>query len=305
MYKKYIGGFIFVLVIIFGFIILSQNQSQPEGFAKPQVVASFYPLYFLAEQTSGDKANVFNMTPAGAEPHDYEPTPQDLIRIENSDLLILNGSGLETWASNITKNIGDKVSIIIAGENLTTKEIEEEGKTIVDPHIWLDPTLAQKMADKITQGLIKIDPMNATYYQNNAITLKNKLANLDSLYKQGLRDCLKKDIITSHAAFGYLASAYGLNQVPISGLSPDAEPSPAELAQIAQFAKKHDVRYIFFESLASSKLSETIAREAGAKTLVLNPIEGLTDEEIAKGHDYFTEMESNLTNLQIALQCKQ
>jgi zinc transport system substrate-binding protein len=160
------------------------------------------------------------------------------------------------------------------------------------------------MVDKITQGFIQIDPDNKNYFQTNADTLKTKLDNLNNEYKQGLANCTEKNIITSHAAFGYLATTYGLNQVPISGLSPDAEPSPQQLVNIVKFAKANNVKYIFFESLVSPKLANTIATEVGAKTLVLNPIEGLSDEQLARGDNYFQEMQNNLSNLKIALQCK-
>jgi zinc transport system substrate-binding protein len=180
----------------------------------------------------------------------------------------------------------------------------EDGQDVIDPHIWLSPPLVKQITDKITQALIQIDPANSNYYQTNANSLKAKLDNLDVEYKQGLSNCAEKNIITSHAAFGYLATTYGLNQVSIAGLSPDAEPSPQQLADITKFAKANNVKFIFFESLVSPKLSDTIANEIGAKTLVLNPIEGLTNDEISQGKNYFTEMQNNLSNLKIALQCK-
>ncbi len=135
--------------------------------------------------------------------------------------------------------------------------------------------------------------------------LNQKLDQLDKTYAEGLKTCKQKDIITSHAAFGYLATRYGLNQVAISGISPDEEPSSQQLAEVAKFAKENDVKYIFFESLVSPKLSETIAHEIGAKTLVLDPLEGISDDDIKQGKNYFTVMENNLKNLQKALQCSQ
>ena len=307
MNKKYLSWFVFGIIFI-GLItlIIKNTGTTPQNPSdKPQVVTSFYPLYFFTSQIAGDKADVANITPAGAEPHDYEPTPQDIVKIENSKLLVLNGGGLEAWGDKIKSTIDPKQTVVItAGEGLTTQQVTEEGQTMTDPHIWLSPVLASQIADKIEAGLVQIDPTNASYYQSNLQTLKSKLTTLDSEYKQGLASCAEKNIITSHAAFGYLATEYNLNQVPITGLSPDAEPSPKELADITKFAKDNHVKYIFFESLVSPKLSDTIATEVGAKTLVLNPIEGLTKDEIASGKDYFSEMRNNLTNLQTALQCK-
>jgi zinc transport system substrate-binding protein len=161
------------------------------------------------------------------------------------------------------------------------------------------------MVDKIEAELIKINPNNTSYYQSNKKILKEKFVSLDNDYKQGLSNCVEKNIITSHAAFSYLATTYNLNQIAITGVSPDSEPSLKQLATVAQFATDNNVKYIFFESLLSPKLSQTIAKEVGAKSLVLNPIEGLTDEEVASGKDYFSEMRNNLANLKIALQCTQ
>src|SRR5258708_6867496 len=309
MKKKY-GGWILALIVLAiaaGFLI-NRNQKtptkNPEG-EKLQVAASFYPLYFLASSIGGDKVAVINITPAGAEPHDYEPTAEDIAHIENSRILILDGTGLEAWGSNIQKNIDlKKTNIIVTGQGLITRTVMENGKNVTDPHIWLDPKLAKVMSDKITTGFTQADPVNKDYYLANENKLKDKLDELDIAFRNGLKSCAKKDIITSHAAFGYLAAEYGLNQVSISGLSPDAEPSSKQLIDIANFAKKNNIKYIFFESLVSPKLSETIAREVGAQTLVLNPIEGLTNDEIDAGKNYFTEMKNNLKNLQTALECK-
>jgi len=277
--------------------IPAKNSVQTD---KLQVVTSFYPLYFFASEIGGDKTQIFNLTPAGAEPHDYEPTGRDIARVENSKLLVLNG-GLEAWADNLKQNLSSNTFVVTAGENLFKKSADQNS---FDPHIWLSPQLAGKMVDKIKEGFIQVNPENEDYYQNNADVLKSKLTELDKKFQEGLKDCSEKNIITSHSAFGYLASDYDLNEVSITGLSPDAEPSPRQLAEVAEFAKINKVKYIFFESLVSPKLSQTIAQEIGADTLVFNPLEGLTEEEINQGKNYFTEMENNLTNLKIALRCQ-
>ena len=283
---------------------LHYDKSTPPS-NKISVVASFYPLYYFSEQIGGNKADVVNITPSGAEPHDYEPTGTDMVKIANSRLLILNGGGLEAWGSNVQKNIDSKRTLVVtAGDGLANQTVTEDNQDIIDPHVWLSPLLAKKMVDKIAQGFITVDPNNSLYYQTNADVLKTQLDKLDADYQMGLQNCLQKDIVTSHAAFGYLATAYGLNQVSIAGLSPDAEPSPKQLADIAIFAKNKKIDYIFFESLVSPKLSQTIAQEIGAKTMVLNPIEGMTVDDLNQGKNYFTEMEKNLTNLKIALQCQ-
>ena len=177
-------------------------------------------------------------------------------------------------------------------------------KPRTDPHFWIDPVMYKKMASIVEQAFELKDPENAILYATNLKVLDAKLDALDHEYRVGLSHCAKKDIVTSHSAFAYLAKEYGLNQVSIAGLSPDAEPSPKQLVDIATFAKKNDVKYIFFESLVSPRLADTIANEIGAKTLVLNPLEGLTPADVATGKDYFSVMRENLGNLRIALNCK-
>lgn len=285
---------------------------------KLSVVASFYPVYFFAEQIGGERAHVTNVTPAGAEAHDYAPTPRDLARIERSGLLVLNGGDVDVWGERVREDLDmTNIVVVVAGEDLMSLQMEahedehedayedehEEEGLEQDPHVWLSPVLAARMVDKITAGFVEADSANADYYQANAEDLKNRLAALDAEYRAGLTTCESRNFITSHAAFGYLAHEYGLTQTPIAGLSPDEEPSAQELVAITEFAREHDVKYIFFETLVSPKLSETIAREVGAHTLVLNPLEGLSSKEIAQGGDYFTEMQKNLTNLTIALSC--
>jgi len=169
--------------------------------------------------------------------------------------------------------------------------------------VWLSPPVAKQMVNRIAAGFEQIDPAHAAYYDSNRRTLDAQLDDLDGEYRRGLAHCATKEVTTSHAAFGYLATTYGLHQVPIFGLSPDAEPSPRQLASIASFAKKNHVTTIFFESLLSPKLSQTIASEVGARTMVLDPIEGLTSDDLAAGNNYFTAMRQNLASLRAALQC--
>lgn len=270
---------------------------------KLQVTASFYPLYFMAAQIGGDKVEVINIMPAGVEPHDYEPTARELAKMASSRLIILNGGGLEAWSDNLKKNIDQKQTIIIAIGEALTEEARTDGQTSLDPHAWLAPPLAEKMVEKIAQSFEQVDPLNKNYYRTNAEALKSKLNDLHSAYKRELANCEQNYIIASHAAFGYLAASYGFKQISIAGQSPEAEPSPAKLAKIIKFAKDHKIKYTFFESLTSPKLAQTIAREIGAKTLALNPLEGLTDEELAQGKNYLSLMRDNLINLQIALEC--
>ncbi len=297
-----------------GVYALTQNSSKNND-GKLQVSASFYPMYYFASEIGGDRATVHNITPSGSEPHDFEPTAKDIASIESSKLLVINGAGVEPWYKKMESELQqNNVQVVVASDGLAILEgfeehEEEEHSTehaeehIIDPHVWLDPVLAQKEVTKIRDGYIAADPTGEAYYSANAQLLIEKLQSLDSKYRQGLSKCQRNDIVTSHTAFAYLAKEYGLQQVAISGISTSAEPSTQDLADVAKFAKENGVTYIFFESLISPRLSETIANEIGAKTLVLDPIEGIPDDERAQGKNYFTIMESNLANLQTALAC--
>jgi zinc transport system substrate-binding protein len=300
---KIVVGLVLLIAAVGGLVLMGRRPTADSQ--RLRVVTSFYPLYFFASEIGGDRAEVLNITPAGAEPHDYEPTAQDIADIERANLIVLNGGGLEAWGDKIKQVIDPRKTLVVTvGDGLATAQVEEDGETVVDPHVWLSPVLASQMVDKIAISLMQSDPANAVYYEGNAAALKVKLADLDTAYRAGLAQCAKKDFITSHAAFGYIASSYALRQVPISGLSPDAEPSAKQLIEVAQFARQNDVKYIFFEELVSPKLSQTIATEVGAQTLVLDPLEGLAAEDIAAGKNYLTVMQENLANLKTALQCQ-
>ncbi|HUD20862.1 MAG TPA: zinc ABC transporter substrate-binding protein [Candidatus Saccharimonadales bacterium] len=296
-------GLVIVVVIT---VLVSARLRVTQNDGKLPIVASFYPMAYFAEAIGGEKVSVKNITPAGAEPHDYDPSTQDMAAIEQARLLILHGGGLEAWGSKIAQTLqGTNVTILTAGDGLATHQIEESGVNQQDPHVWLDPVLAKQEVTKITTAIIRLDSGNRAYYQANEAKTLAMLDDLDSQYKLGLKACQRQDFVTSHAAFGYLAEEYGLNQITIAGLSPDEEPSAQDLASVARLVKARDIKYIFFESLVSSKLSDTIAQETGAKTLELNPIEGLTATQTRQGENYQTIMRHNLTNLQIALGCNQ
>lgn len=305
---KYIVAAAIGIFLIAGLMMFAKDTERTPVISttssKIQVVASFYPLYFFTKEVGGNLVDVINMTPSGSEPHDYEPTTQDIVKIQNSKIVVLNGGGLEAWGDKVAQIINTENTLVLSvGTDVMTQTMNTEGSMRTDPHVWLSPQLAVKMVDSITAALTQVDGVNASYYEANAQVIKDKLIALDTEFTQGLASCAKKDIVTSHSAFGYLASSYGLNQVSIAGLSPEAEPSPRQLAGIVDLAKKNNIKYIFFESLTSPKLSETIANEVGARTLVLNPIEGLTPDEIAEGKDYLSAMRENLKNLQLALEC--
>lgn len=304
--KKYLTGALFIIgLLIVGLISVQTQNPATTNSDKLKISASFYPLVFFAEEIGKDKVDVSNITPAGAEPHDYEPSGRDIANIMNSRLLILNGLGLEAWGNDVQKNIDQsQTSVITVGDTLVSRQIIENGVNSIDPHVWLSPVMAEQIVDSITRAMISADSKDEIVFISNASSLKMRLSELDQEYRAGLRNCTQKNIITSHAAFGYVGNNYGFGQQSIAGLSPDSEPSTRQMADITNYAKSNNVRYIFFESLVNPKLSQAVASETGAQILVLNPLEGLTPADIREQKDYFSEMRSNLTNLTLALECK-
>ena len=279
---------------------------------KLNVMASFYPMYDFAKKVGGDKVEVTNMVPAGTEPHDWEPSATDIKKLEEADVFIYNGAGMEHWTQDVLGSLENRnLKVVEASKGITLLEGNEEEENskeansstgaIYDPHVWLNPLNAKIEMKNIKNAFVKVDPDNKIYYEKNYKRYANKFDQLNQEYKEGLSNIKSKNLITSHEAFGYLCQAYGLNQVGIEGLSADSEPDASRMNEIIQFSKDNHVKTIFFEELVSPKVSKTIADEIGAKTVVLNPIEGLTTKEIKAGKDYFTVMKSNLKILEKAL----
>ncbi len=279
-----------------------------------KVMASFYPMYDFAAKIGGDKAEVITLVPSGTEPHDWEPAAADIRNLEEADLFIYSGAGLEHWVDDVLASLDNNNLISVeASEGVALRdghshsheeeegagEPEEEGR--YDPHVWLSPLNAEKEMENIKNAYIKADPDNRDYYEANYELYASRFADLNQKFKDTLSSLPNKDIVVSHEAFGYLCDAYGLNQVGIEGLSPDSEPSPARMAEIIDFVRANHVRVIFFEELVSPKVAETIAKETGSSVQVLNPLEGLSDEELESGADYFSVMEENLKQLEAAL----
>jgi zinc transport system substrate-binding protein len=287
-------------------------ETGPAG-VKLAVAASFYPLYEFARRVGGDHAEVRNLVPAGAEPHDYEPTPRDVAALHGARLVIYNGAGFEPWIERLLPGLPAGVEPVDTTDGLPLVRGEAEqgpepgpeaGRDGLDPHVWLDPILAQRQVERIAAAFARVDPDRRATYEANAAALTAELAALDERYRRTLAVCRKKTFITSHAAFGYLAARYGLTMIPISGLSPEAEPSAARLRAVVREARAHGATVIYFETLVSPRVAETIAREVRATTAVLNPIEGLTADEQAQGTTYFTVMDANLRSLADGLDCR-
>jgi zinc transport system substrate-binding protein len=261
------------------------NDEGP-GSGRETVVAAFYPLAFAASEIGGASVEVENLTPPGAEPHDLEVSPQDVAEIRDADLVLLLGRGFQPQLEDAAGDADNVVRVL----DTPGLDVHSNG----DPHVWLDPVRYSMMVDRIGQELGK---------QVMAGELKQRLTDLDNEFRVGLAHCERHEIVTSHEAFAYLAERYGLEQVAITGLSPEAEPEPGQLQKVVDLVRAHGVTTIYFETLVSPRIAETVAGETGARTAVLNPIEGLTEEEAAKGDDYFSLMRENLAALRAGLGC--
>lgn len=287
------------------------GQSSPTGNAQLKVVTSFYPMYEFARHVAGEHAQVINLVPPGVEPHDWEPTAKDIRLLNEAKLFIYNGAGMEGWTKKTLVSLDNKsLTVVQSSEGLASIESththgDGEAHTGSDPHIWLDPIRAIGQVEAIRNGLIKVDEANKAVYEANAAAYIAQLKALDEEFRTGLTGCGKKEFFTTHEAFSYLADRYGLEQHAIMGLAPDEEPTPKALAEIVEAAKEENIQYIFFETLVSNKVANVVAKEVGAQTLVLNPIEGLTDKEVKAGKSYLSVMRENLANLKLALECGQ
>jgi zinc transport system substrate-binding protein len=257
------------------------------------IVAAFYPLAYAAEQIGGPQVDVVNLTPPGTEPHDVELSARDVGRVRSTDFVFYIGSGFQPALEDALD--GSQATAVDLLEGLPLREAADaEEELDVDPHVWLDPLRYAEMSDRIGRALGRPE---------QAAKFRAQLESLDREYEAALSQCTRREIVTSHAAFGYLAERYRLVQIAITGLSPEAEPTPRKLEDVVEEVRTHGATTVFFETLVSPRLAETVARETGANTAVLNPLEGLTEEELARGEDYFSLMHANLKTLRQALEC--
>ncbi|GAA3773026.1 zinc ABC transporter substrate-binding protein [Plantactinospora mayteni] len=289
------------------------------------VVAAFYPLQFVTERVGGDAVRVTNLAKPGAEPHDLELNPGQVGQVTDAELVVYLAGFQPSVDEAVQQQAGDRAFDVAtvqpllaatagghehegegvhegegAAEEPGAEEEHAEGTNGKDPHVWLDPSRLAGIADRLAERLGAVDPDRAADYTARAKALRTELETLDSEYAQGLKTCQRRELVTSHTAFAYLAERYQLEQIGISGLTPEDEPAPQRLAEVAAEAREHRTTTIFFETLVSPKVAETIAREVGAKTAVLDPIEGLQPGSTG---DYLSVMRSNLAALQTALGC--
>ncbi|MFE6931614.1 metal ABC transporter substrate-binding protein [Streptomyces sp. NPDC057699] len=304
----------------------SSDAAEGGSDGKLDVVASFYPMQFLAEEIGGSHVSVTTLTKPGTEPHDLELSPRQIGGLGDADYILFL-KGVQPAVDDAVAQAGVKNTVDAA--KLTTlenhgseveghdhaegeeHEDEEHGheehghegeEAGLDPHIWLDPVKYAEVAEGVGKSLEKADPDHAADYRKNTESLVAELNKLDKAYETGLKNTATKTFITTHSAFGYLAERYGLTQEGIAGIDPEAEPSPARIDEIHSVAEKNDATTVFFETLASDKTAKTLAKDLGLKTGVLDPLEGITDK--SAGADYIEVMQSNLSALQKALGAK-
>lgn len=289
----------------------SQTTSSEEK-EKIQVVASFFPMYDFTRNIVGDEGDVTLLIPAGTDSHDYEPSAKDVAKLQDTDVFVYNNENMEIWVPNVETTLEEgNVNVIKATEGMVLlpgdeedhdhshdHDHEDDGHSHeLDPHVWLAPSLAIKQVEIIRDQLIAAYPDRKEAFEENA---KNYLAKLEALhesYESALANATQKQFVTQHAAFGYLALEYGLTQVPIAGLSPSEEPSAARIAELKHFVEDNGIKIIYFEENATDSIARTLADEAGVELEVLNPLEGLTQEQMDAGDDYISVMEQNLTAL--------
>ena len=255
----------------------ARTESAPSG----SIVASFYPLAWAAAQVAADPGNVVDLTPPGAEPHDLELTPRDVEAIHDAKLVVYVGGGFQPALEDAVRSRdGDSVDLLRAGE---------------DPHVWLDPIRFAAGVKQLASALGR--PGSAT-------PTVRELEKLDTEYRRGLADCDRRVLVTTHASFWWLARRYALTQLPLAGRAPEAEPSPRDLERIVDQVRASGATTVFAEPLVSSRLAETVGREAGVTVATLDPIEGLSQERLDAGEDYVSVMRANLATLREALGCR-
>ena len=281
---------------------------------KLQVVTTFYPMYDFTKQVAQDDAEVSMLLEAGMEVHSFEPSSQMIAEIQDADVFIYNSPEMETWVPDVLASIDTSDMVVICASDAITlleyegeahahdHESEEEGANAghshtVDPHVWLDPVLAQTEVSTIAEGLAEADPDNAEDYLENAGIYNGKLNELDEAYRAAFEGTENRTFVTQHAAFAYLAARYDLDQISVTGLNAEVEPSAAALATLSDYVKANNISHIYFENNASSQTAETLAKEVGLELAVLSPLEGITEDDQKQGSDYISVMLENLEAL--------
>ena len=301
----------FAAAALLGLTACGTGTEEAKGADGLTVVASAYPLQFLAERIGGDQVSVSNLTKAGGEPHDVELSPRSLVDLRQADLVIYQ-SDFQPAVDDAVADLDNAHDVVPAAHlELTAPDDGHDhggdastgsAKAAPDPHFWLDPTKYADVADDVAEQFAQADPAHAAGYRARAQELRGELDDLDREFTAGLAHCAQDELVTNHAAFGYLAAAYGLHQEAVTGLSPESEASPQDLADAIAHLREHGITTVYAETLLPTNVVDTIARDSGADVLVLDPVEGVTAE--SSGRDYLEIMRANLTTLERGQQCR-
>jgi len=306
-------------LILLGPVLLGLLSSSAYGQGKLKVVASLFPLYEFAREVGGNRCEVSLLLPPGAEAHSWEPKPGDIARIGKADVFVYLGPSMEPWVDKVlkaTRGRGIRVVETSHGLNLLNAEPHEKEKEkaghihghspgeSLDPHIWLDFHLDLEIVEAIARTFAEKDAAQKSTYMKNSVAYRGRLKNLDRMYRTSLTHCRQRQMILGgHAAFAYLAKRYGLDQISLSGVSPNAEPTPKRMAEVIQITRKAGIKYIFSEEVINAKLAQALGREAGVSILVLNPGANLSQEQAKDKVTFIELMERNLKNLKKGLEC--
>lgn len=323
--KRKLSALLASLVLVLG--LLAPLASTVSAAGKKKVMTTFYPVYYLAQRIAGDKAEVSMLLEGNQDAHDYEMSARDAAKVQTSDLFIYQDDEMEHFVEDLTKLLDtDKTKVQKTTEGIellkgdadhedhedhdhdheaesgqSEEEHHEEGEEghhhEFDPHTWMDPMTYAKQAENVKKALVALDPENASTYEANAASLTEDLKKLDQEFKEGAAKLSDKNFVVQHAAFGYLAHAYGLEQHAITGISSTAEPSAAALAKMQEFVKEHKTKVIFVDPSLDDAIAKTVASATGAELRPLRTLETVSAEEIAAGADYFSLMRENLANL--------
>lgn len=314
MKKTYLASsLVFVFVLISVVVLYPKSQQINQSNNRLNVVTTLFPTYDFVRQIGGDKVSATLLLPPGVEPHAFEPTPKDIIKINNAKVFIYTGKYMEPWAGGVLNGIDSQgivvvdasshVQVLKAGdEKLDEQENDNNG---VDPHIWLDFDNAKIIIDDIVVALKQADPVNTDFYQNNGDVYKQKLVILDENFKNGLKNCLYNEFVHGgHYAFGYLAHRYGLTYVSAQGFNPDSEPTPQQLIDLANQVNRLEIKYVYYGELIDPRIARTIASETGTKLLKINSAHNVSKEELSDGITYERIMKENLIQLRVGLECR-
>jgi len=296
-------GVVVALVLAGGYLVAASLR--PPARSGLTVVATFYPIYEFASNVAGSKANVSLLVPSTVDVHSFEPTPSSVAVLAGADVLAYNGAGLEPWIPSIVSAADNPhLTIVDASAGVATIPVPAEFQTgsnqTLDPHVWLDPVLAQQQVANILNGLVAADPADAAYFTANAHAYEAKLGLLDAEARNLTATTATRDFVTFHEAFGYFAREYGLTQIPIGGPF-EEDPTPAEIQAVVDAVHANHLCYVGYESLENPALSQAVAGETNATLIQLDPIEGLTATDQALGKTYLIKMQDDLTNLDLAL----